>query len=324
MAARNLPPLRAVRAFEAAARSLSMTKAARELGVSPGAISHQIRLLEEFLGARLFLRETRKVSLTPAGRSFLPAITRGLDNIEEAAKRLTAVPLHTRVRVSVETTFAERWLVPRLAEFNAAYPEVEVELHGRPLDPETAAFRTNFAVAYGPRQYHGLAVERMMSEAIFPVCSPEVLETYALKELRDLGNGVRFIHDQTFRRYDWFPTWQVWLARHNLNDVDATQGLGLGTSHMTIVAARDGLGVALARGALVERDLADGTLVAPFGSDATFVFDYQTVGLQAVIEEPDVAIFREWLIEEGRQSPANEQAATGTSPVSAGARRGRS
>jgi len=308
LAARNLPPLRAVRAFEAAARSLSMTKAAQELGVSPGAVSHQIKILEAFLGARLFLRETRKVSLTPAGRSFLPAITRGLDNIEEGAKRLSAVPHQSRVRVSVETTFAERWLVPKLSAFRAAYPEIEVELHGRPLDPETAAFRTNFAVAYGPRQYHGLAVERMMSEAIFPVCSPALQSEFGLAKPDDLARGVRLIHDQTFGRYSWFPTWQTWLTRQGLHQIDAEQGLGFGTSHMTIVAARDGLGVALGRGALVEQDLEDGSLVAPFGTDVSFIFDYQTVGLQAVMEEPDVAVFRDWLIEEGKRSPANAQA----------------
>lgn len=296
-----------------------MTRAARELGVSPGAISHQIRQLEEFLGVRLFLRETRKVSLTSAGRTFLPAITRGLDAIEEAAKRLTTVPQHSRVRVSVETTLAERWLVPRLAHFYKSYPEIEIELQGRPLDPEAAAFRTNFAVAYGPRQYHGLSVERMMSEAVFPVCSPAFQERHGLYQVADLDQSVRLLHDQTFGRYNWFPNWQVWLAKHGMHDVDTSQGMRFGTSHMAIVAASDGLGLALGRGALVENDLKSGTLIAPFGVDQSFVFDYQTVGLQAVIEEPDVALFREWLVEEGHRSSANRLATPAARTASADA-----
>ncbi|NQV80338.1 MAG: LysR family transcriptional regulator, partial [Alphaproteobacteria bacterium] len=127
---RELPPLTAIRAFEAAARNMSMTKAARELGVSPGAVSHQVRQLEEYLGVQLFLRETRKVSLTAAGQACLPALSAGLDNIEEAVRRITVAQRPGRVSVSVEASFAEHWLIPHLESFAKDYPGIVVELLG--------------------------------------------------------------------------------------------------------------------------------------------------------------------------------------------------
>jgi len=296
--ARELPPLTAIRAFEAAARHLSMAKAARELGVSAGAVSHQVRQLEEYFGTRLFLRETRKVSLTSAGQACLPALTEGLDRIEEAMRRLTQANKPGRVTLSVESSFAEGWLIPRLTRFNEAYPEIVVELIGRPIVPETMAYKTNIAIAYGPRRYQGLVVERIMDEAIFPVCSPAFQEKHALRSPVDL-RGVPFLHDDTMSRNAWFPDWQMWLNAQNVIDLNTADGHRFTAAGMALESARQGQGIVLGRGALVERDLEAGALVAPFGADGAPTFEYYVLGLHAALEQPQVALFRDWLLKEG-------------------------
>jgi len=300
---RELPPLNAVRAFEAAARNLSMALAARELGVSAGAVSQQVRQLEDYFETRLFLRETRKVSLTSAGQACLPALTEGLDRIEEAVRRLTQAQKPGRVTVSVETSFAERWLIPRLTQFNQAYPEIVVELVGRPIDPETMAYKTNIAIAYGPRRYQGLIVERIMEEAVFPVCSPAFAARHRLKRPTDLRD-VPLLHDDTMSRNTWFPDWQDWLTAQDVHDIDTAGGHRFTVAGMALESARQGQGIVLGRGALVDRDFASGALTAPFGTEGASSFDYYTVGLQAALELPQVALFRDGLMEEGSNAAA--------------------
>ncbi len=283
---------------------MSMTKAARELGVSPGAVSHQVRHLEEFLGVPLFLRETRKVSLTAAGQDCLPALSAGLDSIEEAVRRMTVAQRPGRVSVSVEASFAEHWLIPHLESFAKDYPGIVVELLGRPSDPTALTYRTHMAIAYGTRQYQGLVVQKIMSETIFPVCSPSFQAVHKLENALDFRRPIPLIHDDTMHRNAWYPTWQTWLASQGFHAIDPSLGHRFGGASMAIVAARHGHGVILGRGALVERDLAEGTLVAPLGTASSFVFDYLAVGLQAALDEPQVAVFRDWLMATGRNSGA--------------------
>ena len=300
---RQLPPLTAIRAFEAAARNLSMAKAARELGVSAGAISHQVRQLEEYFGTRLFLRETRRVSLTSAGQACLPAMTEGLDRIEEAVRRMTQAQKPGRVTVSVETSFAECWLIPRLTGFNETYPEIVIELLGRPIDPESMAYKTNLAIAYGPRRYQGLVVQRIMGEPIFPVCSERFRERFDLRKAADLRNAVPLIHDDTMLRNAWYPDWQAWLSTHDVHDLDTAGGNRHTVASMALESARQGQGIVLGRGALVQRDLDSGSLIAPLGKEGAPSFDYFTVALPAALEEPQVALFRDWLLVEGAREP---------------------
>jgi len=295
---RELPPLNAIRAFEAAARNQSMALAARELGVSAGAVSQQVRQLEDYFETRLFLRETRKISLTSAGQACLPAMTEGLDRIEEAVRRLTQAQKPGRVTVSIETSFAECWLIPRLTKFNQVYPEIVVEMIGRPIDPETMAYKTNIAIAYGPRRYQGLVVERIMDEAIFPVCSPDFATQHRLKQPTDL-RGIPLLHDDTMSSNAWFPNWQNWLTAQGVHDMDTAGGHRFTVAGMALESARQGHGIVLGRGALVARDLTSGALTAPFGSKGAPSFDYFIVGLQAALELPQVALFRDWLLEEG-------------------------
>lgn len=301
---RELPPLNAVRAFEAAGRNLSISKAARELGVSSGAVSHQVRLLEEYFGLPLFLRETRRVSLTSAGQACLPALTAGLDRIEEAVHRMNQAQKPGRVSVSVEISFAERWLVPRLARFRATYPEVVVELMGRPLDLEAAVYKSNFAIAYGSRRFQGLIVERMMSEHVYPVCSPTFASAYGLERPSDLRRGAPLLHDDTMARNAWYPDWSTWLSGQGQHDVDTAAGNRFTASSMALQAACEGDGIALGRGALVASDLRSGRLIAPFGIAHAPSFDYFVVGLPAALEQPQVAVFRDWLLDEGAKEGA--------------------
>lgn len=301
---RELPPLNAIRAFEAAARNLSLTKAARELHVSPGAISHQVRQLEEYLGQPLFLRQHRKVSLTAAGQVCLSAMTAGLDRIEEAVRRVGQRQKPGHVSVTVETSFAERWLVPRLSLFRDAHPDIVVEVAGRPIDPTSHNTKTNMAIAYGARRYQGLVIERMMSEQVFPVCSPGFRDRYGLHDIGDLTEKVPVLHDDTMSSSPGFPGWQEWLAAQGLHDVDVANGYRFTVASMALEAARDGQGLVLGRSALIERDLSDGSLIAPFARAHPQAFDYYIVLLPAALEEPQVVLFRDWLLAQGRSFAA--------------------
>lgn len=297
---RELPPLNAIRAFEAAARNLSLTKAARELHVSPGAISHQVRQLEEYFGQPLFLRQHRKVSLTSAGQVCLSAMTEGLDRIEEAVRRVGQRQKPGHVSVTVETSFAERWLVPRLSRFREAHPEIVVEVAGRPIDPASLNTKTNLAIAYGARRYHGLVIERMMSEQVFPVCSPSFRDRFGLADIADLSDQIPLLHDDTMSSNADFPDWQTFLTAQEVHDIDTADGYRFTVSSMALEAAKDGQGLVLGRGALIERDLSDGSLVAPFSKLHPQSFDYYIALLPAALEEPQVVLFRDWLLDQGR------------------------
>ncbi|MDJ0955391.1 MAG: transcriptional regulator GcvA [Arenicellales bacterium] len=292
--AQRLPPLNALRAFEAAARHLSFTKAAEELYVTQSAISHQVKLLEDYLGIKLFRRLNRALVLTDEGQLYLPPVMRVFDQLHEATKRLTENEARGRLTVSVLPSFAARWLVPRLGQFIKTYPELDVRVAPSLELVDFARDDVDLGIRYGRGRYPGLRVDRLMTEDVFPVCSPELLKgDQPLQQPQDLKHHV-LMHD------DEHGEWGTWLLSAGVKDIDPTRGPTFTDSSMLIQAAVAGQGVALARGALAADDLASGALVRPFTLSLPVEYAYYIVCPEETADRPKVAAFREWLLQEAR------------------------
>lgn len=291
----RLPPLNAVRAFEAAARHLSFTKAAKELHVTQSAISHQVKLLEEYLGLKLFRRLNRALVLTDEGQLYLPPVIRVFDQLHEATKRLTDNEARGRLTISVLPSFAARWLVPRLGQFIKNYPELDVRLAPSLELVDFTRDDVDLGIRYGRGRYPGLRVDRLMTEDVFPVCSPELLNgDHPLKQPKDLKHHI-LMHD------DEHGEWRTWLLSAGVDNVDPTRGPTFTDSSMLIQAAVAGQGVALARGALAADDLASGALIRPFTLSLPVEYAYYIVCPEDTADRPKIAAFREWLLQEASE-----------------------
>ena len=294
--ARRLPPLNAVRAFEAAARHLSFTKAAKELHVTQAAISHQVKALEAYLGLKLFRRLNRALVLTEEGQTYLPPVKRIFDHLYDATRRLTENEARGKLTVSVIPSLAARWLVPRLGRFREAQPDIDVRVAPSGHLVDFAREDVDLGIRYGRGRYPGLRVERLMTEDILPVCSPALLEgSRPLKRPSDLRHHT-LLHDEGHAE------WRTWLLAAGVDDVDATRGTVFTDSGMLIQAAAAGQGVALARGALAADYLASGRLVRPFDFNLPAEFAYYIVCPEATADQPKVVAFREWLLQESARS----------------------
>ena len=297
---RRLPPLNALRAFEAAARHLSFRKAAEELNVTPAAVSHQIKGLEDYFGVPLFRRMTRALLLTDAGQAALPLLREGFDNLAEAAGRIAAHDSADVLTVSVGPSFAAKWLVPRLDQFRTAHPQIDVRIDA---NDDLVDFRqdgVDVAVRYGAGDYPGLRTHCLFGEVALPVCSPVLLTTpHPLRTPEDLRH-------HTLLHVDWkmddetAPNWRMWLLAAGIEDIDPTRGPRFNFESMALQAAVEGLGVALASDVLVSDDVARGRLVKPF--ELTLPgptrFCYYVVSPEASADQPKVSAFREWILAE--------------------------
>jgi LysR family glycine cleavage system transcriptional activator len=298
--ARNLPPLNSLRAFEAAARHLSFTKAAEELHVTPAAVSHQIKGLEEQLGVPLFRRLTRALRLTEAGQAALPVLRDGFDKLADGVDLLRAHEESGVVTVSLEPSFAAKWLVPRLDRLRAAHPELEVRLDATDRLADFQRDNVDLAIRYGNGDYPGLEVEQLLSEEIFPVCSPKLRDGPApLAQPADLRHHT-LIHLDWEREDVGAPTWRMWLLAAGIHDIDFTRGPVFSMKSLALQAAIEGQGVALASSVLVRDDLAAGRLVVPFDLSVCDPLDfaYYIVVPKRTASLPKVAAFRGWLRDE--------------------------
>ena len=296
--ARRLPPLNALRAFEAAARHLSFTRAAQELNVTQAAVSHQVKALEARLGLALFRRRNRALVLTEAGQAYLPPVRDAFDAIAQATRRLEARRSGGVLTVSTMDSFAAAWLVPRLGRFRAAHPDVDVRITITDRLVDFARDDVDLGIRYGRGHYPGLNVVRLLTEDIFPVCSPALLRgENPLRSPADL-------HYHTLLHDDMREDWRMWLMAATVADVDPTRGPAFSHSHLVIQAAADGQGVALGRGALVAQDLAAGRLVKPFDISLAAEYAYYVVTPTAAAEQPKITAFRDWLLEEAQRDPA--------------------
>lgn len=311
MAAR-LPPLNALRAFEAAARHLSVKKAAIELNVTPAAVSHQIRLLEDYLGVQLFHRYNRALELTDAARASLPKLREGFDCLVQAVERLRSHVSGGVLTVSAAPSFAARWLMPRLHRFIAAHPEVDVRVSARmrrvSVDgkgdvAERATVEawmddSDIAVLYGRGKYPGMWVKKLLDLTLTPICSPQLLNgAHPLKKPADLAHHM-LLHDDTGDLYDNEPFWDVWLQAANVSGVDARRGPHFSHAVLAFEAAIDAVGVVATMPVLAAEDMAAGRLVAPFDLHVPLASAYYLVCNETTSMRPAVALFRDWLLEE--------------------------
>ncbi|UDM52853.1 transcriptional regulator GcvA [Cupriavidus sp. MP-37] len=289
----KLPPLNALRAFEAAARHLSITVAAEELHVTPGAVSRQIRALEQGLGVQLLHRGHRQISLTRTGEDYYRAVTRAMDDLREATRRLSKRARRRQLKVRAYTTFAMRWLIPRLSSFHAANPGIEVLLTAS-LDP--VDFRRediDGAIRLGDGKWHGVNAFRLVSNILLPVCSPALLDAGPkVKRAADLQHQT-LLH--SIARPD---DWSHWLKAARADKaVDARSGMTFQSSAMAYAAAVEGQGFAMAQRFLVAADLDAGRLVAPFRQTVDMGdFTYYLLTPAERKESPSMAVFRQWLL----------------------------
>jgi LysR family glycine cleavage system transcriptional activator len=302
---RKLPPLNALRAFEAAARHLSFSRAADELSVTPGAISQQMRILEEWLGAPLFRRDPKGLTLTEAGQSALPHMREGFDRLATGVRLMQADRGPARVTVSVAPSFASKWLVPRLDDFQSAHPETDVYVHA---DMDVVDFATadiDLAVRFGAGDYPGLVTERLMSETIVPVCAPSLRTgEHPLRSVSDLPHHT-LIHDDSDG--EGVATWPMWLKAAGVT-CDGARGPRFNQSSLVLEAAVAGKGVALARYALALADLEAARLIIPFGGETPTDFAYWLVYPEAKSALPEVRAFIDWVRRQADDTPVRRLA----------------
>lgn len=260
----RLPALNALRAFEAAARHLSFTKAADELSVTPGAISQQIRQLEEYAGAPLFRRTGRQVLLTDAGQAALPLLTNAFEMMAEAVHHMRAPARRDRLMVSSAPSFAAKWLAQRLDRFQSEHPQAEVWVSADIAITDFNSSDIDLAIRYGKGVYEGLRIEKLLSESVLPVCSPDLMTgPHPLRSPADLAHHT-LLHDEGPDVDPSCPDWTTWLAARGAAGVDATRGPRFNQSALVVEAAAAGRGVALAKHAIAAGDLERGRLIAPF------------------------------------------------------------
>ena len=292
-----LPPLQTLRAFEAAGRRLSMTLAAEELHVTHGAVSRQIKTLEDHLGLQLFRRMTRRIELTEEGSAFFAAVTRLLSELAREAETIRRRSDPMRLVVSSGVSFASKWLTPRLHRLMARYPDFDVHLEVTDADIDFSRSQADLAIRYGDGQYAGAASERIMNETVSPVCSPGYREQMGgILEPTELA-ACRLIHENGMK-----ADWNRWFG---MTGVAAPRTRGPGYSHgsMSIEAAIRGEGVALGRSVLVAEDIAAGRLVALFPDAGMDVeYGYDLVYPPGHRDDPKVRSFRNWIKEEVRSS----------------------
>jgi len=295
---RRLPPLTALRAFEAAARHASFVRAADELAVTPAAISHQVKALEAHLGVRLFRRRNRGLVLTDAGRGYLPALTEGLDRLARATERVTGGSVAGRLVISVLPSLALRWLGPRLGDLCRRYPDLDPEIRSETRSVDFRLDAVDVAIRYGLGHYPGLYTEPIMTEEVAPVCAPGLINAgRPLRRLADLA-GHTLLHDCAVLPSEPSLGWPSWIAEAGLDAALAERGPRFSDSSLLLEAAADGLGIALGRSALTAADLAAGRLVRPLAQVRPAEFTYYLVCPEADADTPKVAALRNWLAEQ--------------------------
>jgi LysR family glycine cleavage system transcriptional activator len=294
---RSLPPLNALRAFEAAARHLSFTTAASELNVTQAAVSHQIKALEERLGLKLFRRVGRNLLLSDAAQAYLPEIAAAFDRIAGATRRLHQYDAAGVLSATVLPSFAAKWLLPRLGRFRAAHPEIDLRISSSVETVDLMREDFDIALRAGSGDYPGMRADAILSESFFPVCSPALLAgPLPLCAADDLRHHT-LLHDEPR------DLWQLWFKMVGIADIDATRGPGFSDSGMLIWAAIEGQGVAIAKGTLAADDLRAGRLVRPFGQSMPADFSYWLVCPEASADRPKIVAFREWLLAEAGVVP---------------------
>ncbi|RZT38516.1 transcriptional regulator GcvA [Cupriavidus agavae] len=286
----RLPALAALRTFEAAARHESFSRAAAELFVTHGAVSHQIRALEEELGQPLFERRGKRVVLTGSGRLYAERVRDALLQIADATRVLQSGNRDKRLTISTMPSFAARWLTPRIGSFIEQHPELEVELLSSNTLVDFSTEEVDVALRMGAGQYPGLYTERLVEDVFFPVCSPD-FNGGRLPEQPAHMAGMPLLRGEG-------DPWKPWFEAAGLDWAEPTRGLMLQDSSLLLQAAAEGQGVALIRSTLAYNDLLAGRVVRLFNVSIPCPWLLYFVSTHASLEKPKVQAFRQWLLPE--------------------------
>jgi len=291
---RSLPPLNALRAFEAAARHLNFTRAAEELGVTQTAVSHQVKVLEARLGFRVFRRLNNVLVLTKKGEAYLPSVRQAFDLLSESTETLRGGEDVRTLTVSVLPNFALRWLVPRLSDFQRQHPQLDVRLFTSYRETDFLREDIDVAIRLGD-DWPGLSCDYLFSSEIFPVCCPALLTHRPLSSPQDLA-GLTLLH--VFTSPD---DWPLWLTAAGAPDIPTDRGPKFDSYALALEAAVHGCGAAMARTAFVQAELDSGRLVAPFplrlkrSQSWYFLWPRNNAARK-------IALFRAWILEQAARS----------------------
>ncbi|WDZ96168.1 transcriptional regulator GcvA [Herbaspirillum sp. WKF16] len=290
---RKLPNLAALRAFDAAVRHGGFSRAAEEIHVTPGAVSHQVRALEEELGLQLFVRHGKRIAVTETGQRFAATIRKSLGEIALAAEHLRSLNRQQRLVISSTPSFSSRWLAPRLWKFIDANPEIEVVLQSGSHLSDLRLDGVDIGLRFGRGHYPGVVTEKLTDDYYYPVASPAYRTKRGKKPARpaDLAQCALL-------RMDTRESWQPWLKRAGLDLPEPTGGLVIEDSSLTLRQAADGGGVALSRHIIASQEIAAGEVVRLFDVALKADESYYLVHLPEGVEKPAIAAFKKWIFGE--------------------------
>jgi LysR family glycine cleavage system transcriptional activator len=292
---RRLPSLNALKAFEAAARHESFTKAADELSVTQGAVSHQVKALEAELGLKLFNRERQRLVITDAGRGYLEVVRDAFDRLAVGTERLRQVQTSGALTVTTSPNFAAKWLVHRLGRFVEAHPDIDLRVGASHRHIDFAREDIDMAIRHGDGEWPGLSVTRLCVEEVFPVCSPKLVRgRKALRTPADLGRHT-LLHVNDRR------DWGKWLDAAGVAATSSDRGPIFSQASMAIDAAVDAQGIALARTGLAAWDMRAGRLVRPVAFALKASYAYWIVCPKSTADLPKISTFRDWLLTEAAE-----------------------
>ena len=290
---RQLPSLAALRAFEAAARHQNFSRAAEEIHVTHGAISHQVRALEEELGVALFVRHGKRIAITAEGERFASTLRKALTEIANAAESLNSGARQKRLKITSLPSFAARWLSPRIGRFIEQHPDIEVMLQTSSQLIDFARESVDMGIRFGRGNYPGLIAEKLADDYYYPVASTRFNRGKLPRMPNKLAQSVLL----RCEREPWTP----WFRTAGLDLLEPTGGLVFQDSSMLVRAAVEGHGVALARHVLARGELASGELVRLFDVQVKCAHSYYLVCPPESLQKPQVQAFRTWLQEELRE-----------------------
>jgi LysR family transcriptional regulator, glycine cleavage system transcriptional activator len=299
----RLPPLQALRAFDAVVHHMSFAKAAKALSVTPAAISHQIKGLEDWLGVRLFRRLSHGIELTREGRNLAPDVRDAFSRLASGVTRIREDNLSGILRVSVSPSLASKWLVSRLERFSEKQPQIDIRLNSTSSIMDFSRDGVDVAIRFGAGNYPDCTVDLLFVSEVFPTCSPDLIkQDHSLKHPRDLKNFV-LLHDSNSEVEGRLPDWRTWLTEAGVREINLDRGPRFNNVYLAIDAAVAGQGVVLAPGALVADAVAAGKLIRPFALALKGTMSFYVVAPKAGSKRPKVNAFRRWLISEAQNTP---------------------
>ena len=300
----RLPPLTALRAFEAVSRKLSFARAAEDLHVTKAAVAQQVRALEQEIGAPLVARSGRGLALTEAGAAGAPGLAEGFATLARAARAMREAKGRRFLVINSSPSFAATWLVGRIGKFKTRHPEIDVLLDANPTEDTLDSSATDALIRWGAGDFPGLATTLLFKEDVFPVCSPDLAGgDHPLRSPEDLARHT-LLHLEWSPAYPSWPAWSDWLKAAGAKTVEARHGVWFNNMAMAIRAAAQGQGVALSSFAIAADELAAGRLVAPFSTSVQTPFGYYFLCRPEEAQTPRIKALREFLVEEAALSAA--------------------